>query len=297
MMTIRRTEERLVSMVRAGQIIGSVHPCLGQEAIPTAVCEVIGAQDPVIATYRGHGWALARGVPVVELIAEVMGRESRINSGRAGSAYLSGVEYGFYGENSIVGAGVPIAVGLGMAARFKRQDIVPVCSIGDGAMNQGAVHEALNLAAVSNIPMVLIVEHNGYVEMTPSADLTAVRAAERAAAYGMNAVRIDGNDTDAVAEAMRTARFRARTEQAPQLIEAVTYRLGGHYSGDAQQYRPEGEAEEWKRYDPIPRLAAELGLDAVRIDREVAEAVEAAFVEAAARPMPDPATVLRNVYA
>lgn len=295
---IRRVEETLLELVRGGEITGSVHLCIGQEAIPVGACEALDPSDPVIATYRGHGWALARGVPTAQLLGEVMGRDSSLNGGRGGSAYLSATQHGFHGENSIVGAGVPIALGLGLAARFKGADRVPLVAIGDGAFNQGSVHEALNMASVLGAPLVVVVENNGYAEMTPSDDLTAVGAAARAAGYRIEAQVVDGNDPAAVAAAVGAARRAASLDRRPLLIEAMTRRLGGHYSGDAQHYRPAGELQAWREGDPLSRLERVIGDDAAsgardRVEAELAEALAAAR----AMPRPDPATVRGELYA
>jgi TPP-dependent pyruvate/acetoin dehydrogenase alpha subunit len=262
-------------------------------------CSALGADDPVIATYRGHGWAVARGVPMVDVFAEALGRDSDLNGGRGGSAYLSGPRHGFVGENSIVGAGVPMALGLALASRFRGADRVPLVAIGDGAFNQGAVHEALNMAAVLHAAMIVVVENNGYAEMTPSDALTAVGAAVRGVAYGIEAVEVDGNDPAAVEDAVRAARASAHQRSAPVLVEAHTRRLGGHYSGDVQHYRPAGELDAWRADDPLARLAAALDRPAelAQLRDRVASEVEAALTAARDRPHPDASTAAHHVYA
>jgi TPP-dependent pyruvate/acetoin dehydrogenase alpha subunit len=299
MYRVRTMEETLLDLVRAQEIAGSVHLCIGQEAVPVGACAALGASDPVVATYRGHGWAVARGVPVVDIFAEALGRDSDLNGGRGGSAYLSGAQHGFVGENSIVGAGVPMALGLALAARFRDADRVPVVAIGDGAVNQGAVHEALNMAAVLNAALIVVVENNGYAEMTPSDALTAVGAAARGAAYGIEAVEVDGNDAEAVADTVSAARASARSRRAPVLVEAHTRRLGGHYSGDVQHYRPAGELEAWREHDPLARLAAALATpdELAGVRDRVASEVAAALAAARERPYPDPSTAAHAVYA
>jgi TPP-dependent pyruvate/acetoin dehydrogenase alpha subunit len=297
MYRIRRVEETLLDLVRQREIAGSVHLCIGQEAIPVGACAAIGPDDPVIATYRGHGWALARGVPLVELLAETLGRSSTLNGGRGGSAYLSGPQYGFFGENSIVGAGVPMAVGLALSASFQGVDRVPVVSIGDGALNQGVVHESLNMAAVLNAGLLVLVENNGYAEMTPSDALTAVPAAARAPAYGIEPVEVDGNDPAAMARCVSSARAAARSDRRPILIEAHTRRLGGHYSGDVQHYRPAGELDEWRVGDPLTRAAQSIGPgDLAGIRNQVDREIETALGQARERSLPDPSTATDHVY-
>jgi TPP-dependent pyruvate/acetoin dehydrogenase alpha subunit len=299
MLLIRRVEETLSPLVSTGEITGSIHLCIGQEAIPVGACRALGPDDPVIATYRGHGWAMARGVPPEQLVAEILGRDSELNGGRGGSAYLSGTQYGFYGENSIVGAGAPLAMGLSMAAKYKGQDRVALCAMGDGAPNQGVVHETLNMASVLKIPMILVIENNGYVEMTPSADLTAVNAAERAVAYSAPSWDIDGNDPAAVAKTIAEARTVALSSQTPVIVEARTRRLSGHYSGDAQHYRPVGELERWREDEPLRRIEMNhnAGSELAQIAAQVESEVDSAFAAARRLPVPDETTVMRNMYA
>ncbi len=297
MLTIRLFEEQLMALVQSGEISGSVHLCIGEEAVPAGACSALDPGDAVIGTYRGHGWAIARGVPLHELFAEVLGRASGLNGGRGGSPYLMAPRYGFLGENSIVGAGLPMATGAALARKLTGAGTVAVVSIGDGAMNQGAVHESLNMAAVLGLPLLVIVENNGYAEMTPSTALTAVPAHERAAAYGFPGVSVDGNDPVAVAGAVAAARADVIASRRPALIEAMTQRLVGHYSGDAQAYRPAGELAALRRADPIPRLAAQIGDAAAEAAARAESDVLRALEKARAVPFPDPADVTAGIYA
>lgn len=298
MVLIRRVEEQIMTAVREGLVSGSTHLCIGQEAIPVGACAALTPDDALVATYRGHGWALARGVDPVDLFAEVLGRDSALNGGRGGSAYLSAPAVNFFGENSIVGAGVPIALGLALARKGRGGNALGCVSIGDGAMNQGSVHEALNMAAVLRVPLVLVVENNGYAEMTPADALTAVRAVERAPAYGVPGMQVDGNDPTAVFEAVREARGTALDRSLPVVIEAVTHRLVGHYSGDAQAYRPPGELAARRADDPLLRAARALDdAERARIEQRVVERVTTAFEQARELPLPDPEGVLSHVYA
>ncbi|HTA08585.1 MAG TPA: thiamine pyrophosphate-dependent dehydrogenase E1 component subunit alpha [Streptosporangiaceae bacterium] len=302
MCTIRRFEEEAMALVQSREIAGSVHLCIGQEAIPVGACAALEAGDAVIGTYRGHGWAIARGVPLAELFAEMLGRASALNAGRGGSPYLMAPRYGFLGENSIVGAGLPMAAGAALARKLQGGRAVAVVSIGDGAMNQGAVHETLNMAAVLGLPLLLVVENNGYAEMTPATALTAVPAHERAAAYGLRGELVDGNDPAAVAQAVRALRADVLATGRPALLEAMTHRLVGHYSGDAQAYRPPGELAAARQADPITRLAALIS--ETEADGTVAAADEAARADVLAAldlarsvPFPDPADATNGIYA
>ncbi|MEU1755198.1 thiamine pyrophosphate-dependent dehydrogenase E1 component subunit alpha [Micromonospora matsumotoense] len=301
MARIRRFEERLTALKDAGEIPGSIHLCNGQEAIPVGACRALRDGDYVTATYRGHGWAIARGVDLTGLFAEMMGRDSALCGGRAASPYLSDPGRWFVGENSIVGAGVPIATGAALTAQRTGSGAVSVVTIGDGAMNQGNVHEALNLAAVLDLPLVLVVENNVYSEMSRISDMVRVRQlAERAAGYGLPGRVVDGNDPDAVAEAVTEAVTRAREGSGPSIVEAMTERLVGHYSGDAQHYRPTGEIAAAREREPLARVrrAADADLTARldAIDAEVSTEIETAVTAARAVPYPDPATAEEHVY-
>jgi len=297
--TIRRFEERSVELKAQGLIQGSMHLCSGQEAIPVGACAALEARDALTVTYRGHGWAIARGVPLADLFAELMGRDSPLCGGRGGSAYLSSAEHGLLGENSIVGAGMPIAAGAALASSFSGDGAVSLVSIGDGAMNQGSVHEALNFAAVYRLPLVVVLENNVYSELTPIAAMIPTETlVERAPAYGMPGVRVDGNEVAEVEVAVREAVARSRAGGGPSLIEAMTERLVGHYDLDPQHYRPKGELERALEREPLARLGRRLGPEtAAELDREAAQRIDAAVAEAERCPFPDPETALVHLYA
>jgi TPP-dependent pyruvate/acetoin dehydrogenase alpha subunit len=301
MLRVRRFEEQLLALLKAGELVGSAHLCIGQEAIPVGACSALQFEDAVVATYRGHGWAIARGAPLDAMFAEVLGRDSELCGGRGGSAYLMAPAYGFLGENSIVGAGVPMAVGAALARKLQPggDRAIAVVSIGDGAMNQGNVHESLNMAAVLELPLLVIVENNGYAEMTPADALTAVPAHVRAAGYGIEALVVDGNDPVSVAESVARARSAIIELSKPVLIEAMTRRLVGHYSGDVQAYRPAGELEAAWRADPIEQLALRIGdAAAVASARGEVEVEMAAALEAArAVPFAETSGVGEHLYA
>jgi len=295
---IRRFEEEVSALASAGEITGSVHLCIGQEAVPVGACRALSPDDLVVATYRGHGWAIASGVPLVELFAELLGRESSLCGGRGGSAHLMAPAYRFLGENSIVGGGLPMALGASLAQKFLNRRALALVDIGDGAMNQGAVHEALNMASVLRVPLLLVVENNGYAEMTPASALTAVPAHVRACAYGLESLVVDGNDTAEVQSALAEARERSFTTSAPVIVEAMTQRIVGHYSGDLQAYRPAGELDAARQDEPLVRLARAIddgSLAKVRasVETDVRQALEAARLY----PFPDPTRVLEDMYA
>jgi 2-oxoisovalerate dehydrogenase E1 component len=305
MSVIRQFEERCLELSRAGFIKGSIHLCLGQEAIPVGVSAALEPEDRVIATYRGHGWAISRGVPLEPLLGEICQRADGLNGGRCGSPLLSAPEYGFLGENSIVGAGVPIAAGVAMAAQYQSTGRVVVVSVGDGAMNQGSLHEGLVLAAAMNLPLVIVCENNGWSEMTAAtAFLRSGNLTDRAAGYHIPAELVDGCDAEAVFDAASWAVAEARAGRGPVFLECKTVRLGGHYNGDIEHYRPREDSEEAKRNEPLGRLRrlmADERPDAASvladIDAEVGREIDA--VTAIVRAMAEPAaeTAVAHVVA
>jgi 2-oxoisovalerate dehydrogenase E1 component len=251
MLTIRAFEEEVLAMSRAG-VLGSKHLSGGQEAVPVGTLAALTEADRVVATYRGHGWALACGVPVRALLAEVAHRPEGVNGGRAGSALIMAPEYGFVMENSIVGAGLPIAGGVALAAKQLGTGGVAVVSFGDGALSQGAAHEALVFAQAMTLPVVFICENNEWSEMTPtSAMLPAGHLTTLATALDMPAVTVDGCDPLAVAQAVGGAAARAREGHGPAFIEAWVVRLMAHYNGDVEHYREAADREADKARDPL----------------------------------------------
>lgn len=304
MWRIRAFEDKVHALRMEGPIVGSVHLCTGQEAVPVGACDALEPEDALFATYRGHGWALARGVPAQPLFAELMGRTGGVNGGRGGSAYFTAAEYGFHGENSIVGAGAPIACGAALAGRFDGSNRVAVTVFGDGAMNQGSVHEAMNFAAAFDLPVVFVCENNRYSELTPIADMVrSGRLADRAAAYGMPGHRIDGNDPESVRFHVRDAVEVAREGGGPTLLECMTERLVGHYIGDAEAYRQPGEMDRIRRREPIARLREGLLADGVptaeldAVETRARAETEAAAEAALASPLADPTTAREHLYA
>ena len=303
MVRIREAEMKVLDLRREDLIAGSTHPCVGQEVVPVSVLSVLGANDRVSATYRGHGWALACGLPLVDFFAELLGRETGVNGGRGGSAYFTAPEYGFVGENSIVGAGLPIANGVAMGLQHAGHGGVIVTSFGDGATNQGASHEAIVFAISRKLPVVFVCENNDWSEMTPITETVPNSALHiRAAGYGLPAVEVDGSQPRAVIAAAQSAVERARAGDGPSFIEVRVPRILGHYNADLQQYRSEEDRQAHADRDPIKAFAdaltAEGVLQAGGFDEmllEVRGEVNAAAEQALAAPLPDPATAALHV--
>ncbi|MFW6775009.1 thiamine pyrophosphate-dependent dehydrogenase E1 component subunit alpha [Nocardioides sp. CPCC 205120] len=304
MWRIRALEEKIRDLRLEGPIVGSVHLANGQEAVAVGATSQLRPQDALYATYRGHGWAVARGVPPREVLAELMGRATGVNGGRGGSAHFSAPQHGFHGENSIVGAGAPIAVGAALAGKHDGSGRVAMTVFGDGAINQGAVAEAMNFAAAFALGVVFVCENNRYSELTPIDDMVAQPdLSRRATALGIPAVRIDGNDLAQVRTATRLAVESAAAGRGPSFIEAHTQRIVGHYIGDAEQYRPAGELERDLHLEPIARLTRELLADGVapdavaRCEERARAEIDAAANAALADPLTDPATAKDHLYA
>lgn len=305
MLFIRRFLEKVDVLYRQGQVHGPAHLGLGQEAIAVGAASVLRPDDYSIGTYRGHAHALARGAPAEAVLAELLGREGGICAGKGGSMHITSVEHGYYGSYAIVGAHLPIAVGLAWASRIKKTEQVTVCFFGDGAVNIGAFHEAVNLAALWSLPIVLVCENNQYMEYSPISSMIPVDrpAASRASAYGLEALVVDGNDIDAVRDMTGAAVVRARRGEGPSLIEADTYRLKGHSAADAGAYRPAEEVERWRPLEPLLRKRAALlaagndEQDLIRLEAKVAIAVSGMADRVLAAPKPDPSTVWTDVWA
>jgi pyruvate dehydrogenase E1 component alpha subunit len=305
MLLIRRFEEQCVEFYKNGEIRGSLHPCIGQEATAVGACYALRKDDYLTCTYRGHGQALAKGLDPKEAMAELLGRRTGCSKGKGGSMHFTDPEVGLLGENAIVGAGVPIAVGAALSAQLDGSDRVSITFFGDGAVNQGVFFEALNLAAVWNAPVVFFCENNLYSEMTPISDMVKLeQLADRAAGFGIPGVTVDGYDPLAVYEATLAAVERARTGGGPTFIEAMTYRLVGHMIGDTEPYRTQEEVAEWKARDPIStfpgRLVEEFGIPRAEVDAIPAE-VESTMAEvvrfALDSPWPSPDEVTQDIFA
>jgi TPP-dependent pyruvate/acetoin dehydrogenase alpha subunit len=253
MALIRAFELRVSELYRDGEVPGFVHTSLGQEAVAVGVCAELRADDYVATTHRGHGHCLAKGADVDGMMAELFAKADGLCRGKGGSMHVADPRRGILGANAIVGASVPIAVGAGLSSKLLGQDRVAVAFFGEGAVNQGAFHEAANLAAIWNLPVLFVCENNRYAEFTDSSRMARVGSvAERArAAYGIDADEVDGNDVQAVAAAADAAIDRCRSGDGPALLEAHTYRWQGHYEGDAQPYKPAEEAAAWRERDPL----------------------------------------------
>ena len=305
MLTIRRTEEALARAHQAGAIPGGVHTYIGQEAIASGVCAHLRLDDVLFSTHRGHGHALAKGVSPAALIAELLGRATGVSGGRGGSMHIFSPEVGVMGTSGIVGPSILLAAGAGYTFRLLRTERVSVAFFGDGAVNNGAFHEGINMAAIWDLPVLFVCENNLYATEVPFATVARnPNVAERAAAYGLPGVLVDGNDVLAVHVAAGEAVRRARAGDGPTLLECRTYRTRSHAEGmrDAGYRTPE-EVAEWKTRDPIARFRERLlaeGLagedDIAPIDAAVQALVEEARRFADASPWPDPATVLDHVY-
>ncbi|MGE4249593.1 MAG: thiamine pyrophosphate-dependent enzyme [Parvibaculaceae bacterium] len=284
---------------------GSMHLCAGQEVVPLAAVAALRDGDKVLATYRGHGWALAAGLDPFELMAEICHRQAGVNGGRSGSAYIMAPHTRFIGENSIVGAGTTIACGLAIAGDLLGRDEIVVVSIGDGAMNQGSVHEALALAAVRKLPVIFVCENNGWSELTATKDMFQVeRLAQRASGYGIQGVTIDGTDPFAVRDTFALAAQRCRDNEGPVLIECRVPRLWGHYNRDIEHYRSKADKQQASDADPLARLAERLigagALTAADVAATYADQVamvERLTEQALAAQTPDPSSVLQHVVA
>lgn len=256
---IRAFETAVAELYRDGDIPGFVHTSLGQEAVAAGVCAALRPDDYIATTHRGHGHVLAKGVDVDGMMAELFARADGLCRGKGGSMHVADPRLGVLGANAIVGASLPLATGAALSSKMLGQGRVAVAFFGEGAVNQGAFHEALNLAAIWDLPLLLVCENNFYAEFSDSRRMSRVpRVADRCPAYGVEATVVDGNDAEAVHDAAREAAERCREGRGPVLVEAETYRWHGHYEGDAQPYKPAEEVEAWRERDPLVVLGARL---------------------------------------
>lgn len=305
MVRIRRFEERAGELFRGGEIPGFIHLSLGQESVAAGVVGALRAGDRITATHRGHGHVIAKGMAFRPMMAELMARTTGSCHGKGGSMHIFDHDLGVLGANAILGAGQPIAVGAAMSARLAGRDDVAATFFGEGASAQGAVHEAMNLAAVWRAPVLFVAEINGYAELTPYAAHVAVPSlAVRAQAYGFPGSTVDGGDAEAVRVATHEALERMRAGGGPELLEIVVRRWGGHFEGDQQRYRSAEDQAAARTADPVEAYRARLLADG-RVDEAWLAALEASVeadlrdaVEAArAAPGPLPEDLFTDVYA
>lgn len=302
---IRCFEEKAEQLYALGKVHGTMHLYIGEEATATGACLALRPDDFILSTHRGHGHCLAKGADVNLMMAEFMGKAVGYCRGRGGSMHIADVDGGNLGANGVVGGGIPTSVGVALGLMMQKTDKVLICFFGDGASNEGAFHEALNLASIWKLPVVYVCENNQYgLSMSVKRSMAIERVSQRAASYGMPGVTVDGNDLLAVYQTLRAAVQRARQGEGPTLVEALTYRWRGHSKSDRQRYRTREEVKEWQEKDPIARLRTmliEAGLfDAATLDALAAEVYAAieqatAFAEAAAEP--DPETIMDGIYA
>jgi TPP-dependent pyruvate/acetoin dehydrogenase alpha subunit len=298
MWRIRAFEERVGELTRANEVHGLVHLSIGQEAVAAGVCSELRADDLVYSNHRAHGHAIAKGVPLGAVMAELMGREDGLCRGLGGSMHLVDTEHGLMGATGVVGGNVPLALGSALASRLLGGDRVTVVFFGDGAVQGGIFVESVNLATLWRLPVVLVCENNGFAEFTPrSAHTNVERVSAVVAPYGVERETVDGNDAVAVREA--AARFVAegRTGEGPFLLECLTHRLRGHYEGDPERYREALAAEEWQELDPIARLQRRLGIDGNENEHQARKEVDEAVRFARESAFPPAGLTDELVYA
>ncbi len=305
MLTIRRFEERASELYAAGRMPGFVHLYIGEEAVATGVCASLTDKDFITSTHRGHGHVIAKGGKTDLMMAELYGRVTGYCKGKGGSMHIADVDLGILGANGIVGAGQPISVGAAFACKYKKTDAVAVCFFGDGASNRGTFHEAMNMASSFKLPVVFVCENNMYgISNYQKHHMNISDIADRAGAYGVPGVSVDGNDVIAVYEAASEAVARARRGDGPSIVECKTWRQRGHFEGDPGKYKDPEEQKAWLAKDPIPRIedklielgmATQADIDAMRA--KVDEEIEAAIKFAEDSPEPGDDELLTDVCA
>ena len=304
MQLIRRFEESAEDAYVRGQSYGTMHLSIGEEATAVGACAPLSDADYITSTHRGHGHCIAKGAEVKRMFAEFLGRETGYCRGRGGSMHIADPSKGNLGANGIVGGGIPIAVGAALSVKMRKTGAVVVCFFGDGANNEGAFHESLNMAAIWKLPVVFVCENNKYgMSMSTERSTAVQQIAERAAAYSMPGVTVDGNSFAEVAEASFAAADRARRGEGPSLIECMTYRIRGHSKSDRNRYRTKEEIEAWKGRDPIAAFERELeslGVltrsDIESVRAEVEDEIKQGVAFAEASPVPLAEDLLRDVY-
>ncbi|HEY5623077.1 MAG TPA: thiamine pyrophosphate-dependent dehydrogenase E1 component subunit alpha [Gammaproteobacteria bacterium] len=305
MLECRVLEKRAYDLFMQNLIKGTSHLALGQEAVAAGFGVAMREDDYTFCTYRGHNHTYVRGVSMTSILGELMGRECGLLRGKGGSMHLMSMEHGALGSYAIIGAHLPIAAGAAWSAQYRGTEQAAVCFFGDGTTNIGAFHEALNFAVIWKLPVVFVCENNRYMEYTPIEAVTAVPnpAADRAAAYGLEPILIDGNDVDVVYETAQRALAQARRGGGPSLIEALTYRHGGHSRADPGKYRPDEEVQEWLNKDPLPMYRnrlLKLGIEEARletIEKETDAMIDEATETARNSPPPPEEIAYIDVWA
>ena len=305
MIRIRKFEEKAIQINATGKIGGSIHLYIGEEAIAATVGRTLRKEDYISSTHRGHGHILGKGARSDLAMAELLGKETGYCKGRGGSMHIADIENGIVGANGIVAGGIPGAVGVGLSMKMQKLDNVSVVFFGDAATNQGAFHEAMNLASVWKLPVIFICENNGYgISVTLKESTSVKNISIRAKAYDMPGRRVDGNDVFEIHKALSKAINRARSSKGPSLIECVTYRWRGHWEGDPQVSRSAEDLQRWKDKCPIKKLKKHLLekenvfeniLD--KIDKKVSDEIEDAARFALDSPYPDPNDLLKDLFA
>lgn len=305
MYRIRAFEEKVDELFMRGEVHGTTHLSIGEEATATGAIAALRSDDYITSTHRGHGHCIAKGANLNLMVAELLGKETGYCRGRGGSMHIADVKAGNLGANGVVGGGIPIATGVGISMKMQRLDRVCLCFFGDGAANEGTFHESLNLAATWDLPVIFLCENNQYgMSMSTRRAMRNETIAQRGHAYGIPGELVDGNDVLAVYAAVSKAIERARAGQGPTLIESRTYRYKGHSKSDQNRYRTREEIREWQQRDPIQRFSALLVAQQVMTQEEVAreesaayKAIEDAYQFALSSPEPDPEALLEGVYA
>jgi pyruvate dehydrogenase E1 component alpha subunit len=305
MLTIRTFESNVKDLFAKGKIIGAVHLSIGQEAVPVGVCAALRKDDYVLSNHRGHGHCIAKGGDVKRMMAELFGKKTGICRGKGGSMHLADFSVGVLGASAIVGGGLPLVVGAGLSIKLRKTDQVAVAFFGDGASNQGTFHESVNLAAIWDLPVLFICENNQYAESTPVSKVMRVQnIADRAGAYGIPGIVVDGMDVLAVYEATEKFVNLLREGKGPVLIECKTYRYMGHEEGDPWiTYRSKEEVEEWMRKDPIVKFRKYLIDNGIltesranEIEENVKQLIADAIKFAEESPWPEPEEAFRDVF-
>jgi len=304
MLEIRMFEEKVFDLYAQNLVPGTIHLYAGEEAVAVGVCSSLRKDDYITSTHRGHGHCIAKGADLKRTMAEILGKETGYCKGKGGSMHIADFNIGMLGATAVVGAGLPIAVGAALSAQLRKTNQVVACFFGEGASNQGTFHESINLAATWKLPVIFVCENNLYAMGTRQSRVMAIEnVADRAGAYGIPGVVVDGNDVLAVYDAACDAVKRARGGGGPTLIECKTYRHKGHSRVDAAKYRPKEEVEQWLAKDPLKTLKEKLlktnTLDEgeiQKIEKEVSVEIEDAVKFAMESPFPAPETALEDVY-